>query len=343
MKYAQRTLVATAVGGATGSFCWYLLSYFHQNAADFQWAVWGAQDLLHGINPYLRPLQLYPLPAMLIGLPFVTVPPPVAGGLFYGISSALLAFGIMRHGWRGLLIFLAYPYWAGMLTAQWSPIILASGFLPVLLPVTLAKPQLGLSVLVTRAHKSGLVLTASLLLACFIILPKWPWLWFSHFHSYVRFIPLMVIPGPLLLLAIWRYRDPDAVFLLLAAISPQRWFYDQLILWLIPRSRREFVWTVALSWIPGVWRWYHLPQSVTEVGRMAVLFMYFPMLCVILLRDPTLKEKLHAYWATVASFGSRGSGSDSSGRATETSSNTKKTSRTQVIQYSFPYQNSTAR
>jgi hypothetical protein len=297
MRVGKRIFIANGIGLASGTFCWLLLSHFHQGAADFQWAIWGARDLLHGLNPYDRPLQLYPLPAMLMGLPFTTIAPAAAGGIFYGISSALLAFGITRGSYRGLLVFLAYPYWAGILTAQWSPIILASGFLPLLLPVTLAKPQLGLPVLVSRPSKIGVIAALAVLLASLAILPAWPQLWIAHFHDYVRFVPLLVLPGPLLLLALWRYRDQDAVLLLVAAISPQRWFYDPLILWLIPKSRREFVWTVFLSWFPGVWRWYHIPQGVTAVGRIVVLFFYLPMLVVILLRDERLKIRLQALWA----------------------------------------------
>ena len=61
--------------------------------------------------------------------------------MFYGISSALMAFGLTRHGYYRLLVFFAYPYWAGMLAAQWGPLLMASAFFPFLLPTTLVKPQ----------------------------------------------------------------------------------------------------------------------------------------------------------------------------------------------------------
>ena len=44
---------------------------------------------------------------------------------------------------------------------------------------------------------------------------------------------------------------------------PQRWFFDSFILWLIPQSRREIIWTVFFSWGAGIWRWYHIPSSFT--------------------------------------------------------------------------------
>jgi hypothetical protein len=55
-------------------------------------------------------------------------------------------------------------------------------------------------------------------------------------------------------------------------------------LWLIPQAPREIIWTVFFSWGAGIWRWYHIPLSFTEVGRWTVIFLYLPMLAVVLLR-----------------------------------------------------------
>ena len=76
--------------------------HFHQGAGDFGWAIHAAQRLLAGQNPYDTPLEQYPLTAAVFALPFVALRPEVAGALFYGISSALLAFGLTRHGYHCL-------------------------------------------------------------------------------------------------------------------------------------------------------------------------------------------------------------------------------------------------
>ncbi len=279
-----RIVTAVAIGCASGCFCWVLLTHFQLGAADFTWAIHAAQDLLARRNPYSSPLQLYPLPAALFGLPFVWMRPEIAAGIFFGASSALLAFGLSREGYYRLLIFLAYPYWAGMLTAQWPPLIMAGAFFPFLLPATLAKPQLGLPVALTHLSRRGVLACVAVLLLSLAILPRWPWLWMANAGHYERFIPLLIFPGWLLALALFRYRDRDAILLLLMAIMPQRWFYDTLVLWLIPKTRRAIVWTVFFSWIPGIWRWYHFPHSYVEVGRWTVCFIYLPMLAVVLAR-----------------------------------------------------------
>src|SRR3989442_129691 len=146
-----RILVSTVIGIASGIFCWFLLTHFHQGAADFTWAIRAAKYLLAGKNPYDTPLEQYPMTAALFGLPL---------------------------------------------------------------------------------------------------------LWMGPLGCYEHFIPLLVLPGPLLALALWRYRDRDAILLLLAAIMPQRWFFDSFILWLIPKSRREILATVFFSYEAGIWRWY---------------------------------------------------------------------------------------
>lgn len=264
--------------------------HFQQGAADFGWAVRAARYLVDHKNPYDTPLEQYPLTAALFGLPFVRLSPEVAAGMFYGISSGLLAFGLTRHGYHRLLVFLAYPYWAGILTVQWSPLIAASAFFPFLLPATLAKPQIGLPVALTHLSRRGVVACAILALASLVVMPRWPLLWIGQLGYYQHFIPLLVLPGPLLVLALVRYRDRDAWLVLLASIVPQRWFFDAFILWLIPKTRREIIWTVFFSYGAGIWRWYHIPHSYNQVGRWAVLCIYLPMLAVVLLRPQVGEE-----------------------------------------------------
>lgn len=281
----NRLLVAMAVGAVSAVYCWFLLDRTHRGAADFNWAIWAAQDLLAHRNPYSRPMQLYPLPCAAFGLPFVWMRPEIAGGIFYGISSGLLAFLLSRQGYHRLLVFLAFPYWAALFEAQWTPLILAGAFSAAVLPAALAKPQLGLPVLLTSSTKRGLIACIVLLALTFLVMPGWLSQWLSHLGQYSRFIPLLVFPGPLLALALLRFRERDARLLVLAAIMPQRWFYDAFLLWYIPKSRREIIWTSFISWGAAIWRWYHQPTSFAQVGRMMLLFFYLPMLLVVLARS----------------------------------------------------------
>jgi hypothetical protein len=287
-----RIAVSAAIGFASGALCWFLMKHFHQDAADFRWALHLAHRLLAKQNPYDTPFEQYPLTAALWAVPFVRLQPELAAGLFWGISSSLLAFGLTRHGYTKLLIFLAYPYWAGILTVQWSPIIAASAFFPLLLPTTLAKPQVGLPVFLTRLSRRGLFACVLVILLSLAVMPNWPLLWYRQLSNYEHFFPILIFPGLLLLLTLLRYRDRDAQLLFISALMPQRWFFDSFILWLIPQSRREIVWTVFFSWGAGIWRWYHIPSSFAEVGRYTVIFLYLPILAVVLLRKPEGKTRV---------------------------------------------------
>lgn len=289
-----RIAVSAAIGIGSGVFCCFLMFHFNQGAADFGWALRLAQRLLAGQNPYDIPYEQYPLTAAFFALPLVWLRPEVAAGVFWGISSFLLAFGLTRHGYTRLLVFLAYPYWAGILTVQWSPIIAAGALFPLLLPVTTAKPQIGLPIFFIHLSRRGVMACMVLALLSLMVKPTWPRLWINQLGHYEHFIPLLVLPGPLLLLALFRWRERDAWLLLLAAAMPQRWFFDPFILWLIPKTRRELLGTVLISWGAGIWRWYQFPRSFNQVGAWTVIFLYLPMLAVVLLRKipaPTEGEK----------------------------------------------------
>jgi hypothetical protein len=281
-----RIAVSSLLGVATGWFCYSFQHRLHRGAGDFVWAMHLAERVLAHQNPYDTPFEQYPLTAGLFALPFLRFSPEVAAGIFYGLGSTFLALGLTRDGYHRLLIFLAYPYWIGLLTVQWSTAIMAGAFFPLLLPLTMAKPQVGLPVFLTRISRRGFWLCLAVGLLSLVILPGWPQLWLGQLGYYQHFFAIRVLPGPLILLALLRYRDRDAWLLLLTSIMPQRWFFDAFILWLIPKSRREILWTVICSWCAGLWRSYHPPNSYHEVGRWMVLSLYLPMLLIVLVRSP---------------------------------------------------------
>lgn len=284
----SRNLVVAAVFGVvSGALCWTFLHRFHLGGADFGWSHRAARALLSGENPYANtPAGTipYPLPAALAALPFAPFSSEIAAALFFGISSGLLAFGLIRQAPERLLIFLAYPYWAALMTAQWTPLIMCAAFFPLALAFCAAKPQIGMPVALTHLSRKGLMVGAALLLVGFVLRPRWPLEWIPLLHGYQHFVPLLVVPGPLLALALWRWRDRDALLLFTLCVLPQRWFYDSFLLWLIPKTRRSILATVACSWVVGIWRWYHFPHTINQVGLWSVLGFYLPMLIVVLVR-----------------------------------------------------------
>ncbi|HZR32002.1 MAG TPA: hypothetical protein VFA76_09140 [Terriglobales bacterium] len=292
VKWRLRAGASLAIGAASTVLCWGLMHHFNQGAADFSYAVREANELLHGRNPYaLFPYESYPITAAIFAIPFVWFKPEVGGAVFFGISSALLAWGLTRYSYTRLLVFLAYPYWAAMLTVQWAPLVMASALLPWLLPVTTAKPQLGAPIFLTRLNTRGAIGCVVVVLASLALMPTWPLEWWAKVGHHPHYVPLLALPGPVLLLALWRQNE-DSQLLLLSALTPQHWFYDSFILWLIPKTRQEILATVCLSWGAGIWRWFRTPTSWQEVGSWAVLWIYIPMLSLLLLRRAVHPSRL---------------------------------------------------
>lgn len=318
----RRLFISLAIGILSAVLCYVRLVYgtcvgAPCEAGDFTWSLRGAEQLLSGQNPYHDPTLgrgnpypnndplFYPLPALLIALPFVPFPREVGGALFFGISSGLLAFHLFRDGgYHRWPFFLGSSYWFTMVAVQWSPLIVASALAPALLPLALAKPNIGLPVFLSFLNVDKLVslrkgeistlyppwrsvlVAIGVVLISLLILPSWPRDWLGNAEIHSVFVPILVFPGMFLPLALLRWRMRDARLLLLLALIPQRPVYDQLLLWLIPQTFRQMFAMSALSWIT-IFGWLLVPEMTVQ---WIVLGMYVPALVILLLKHPALPE-----------------------------------------------------
>jgi hypothetical protein len=308
MHRATRIIIALVVGVIAGTLCYGYSVAFDRGTGDIGMPICMGQAMLAGQDPYaicrgvhsdgVTPNQANPLTTALLTLPLIFVPPSLAAALFFGIISALLAYASTQHEKHGLLIFIAFPYWQAMQTVQWSPLLVAVGLLPGLLPLALAKPHVAIPLFITRLNLRRLYWCVAIIIGSLLIDPSWPLRLTGRIPTPSDYLPpLLTLPlGPILLLALWRWRTARARLLLLLAIAPQRLFYDQLLLWLIPRSRREFLLLGGLSWI-GYFGWFFFPQGgITWV----LLGIYLPAL-VLIWRDAvdcdaSPRIALQAWW-----------------------------------------------
>ena len=224
-----------------------------------------AEDLLAGRNPYHRPFDFftvpYPLTAAIFGLPLVLagVSLELGTGIFMGASVGLLTLGLTRRGYVGLYALLAAPFWGDVFTTQWAPMMMVAAFYPILSFVVLVKPQTALPIVLTHANRAGIVVTALVAIGSLIVMPTWPWEFIEalgmgygpdgfvidRYLTY-RYSPLTAGPGVIAVLLLRHLRDRHARLLLIAAFMPTS---SMFILWLIPRTRGEYLWTAAVSWI----------------------------------------------------------------------------------------------
>lgn len=307
MNLKCRLLVATVTGSAGAVLSLFLLVLRHAAASDFTWSWRAARVLVAGQNPYLDPSigpghpypfdapLFYPLHAVLVSIPFAWLPAPLAGALFFGVSAGLLAFGATREGFHRLPMFLSAPFFAAAALGQWSPLIMAAAFMPGLSVLALAKPNLGIPVLLSYPSRRGLILAAVLSVATLAILPSWPWDWIANLGSNHHVPPVLEPAGVLLIAALVGWRLREGRLLLLLALAPQMFaFYDQFPLWLIPRTVRQSIALTLVSWA-GYLGWFWLqggqpllmipPRGFPPSGFSPVwviMFTYIPALVLVL-------------------------------------------------------------
>jgi len=259
-------------------------------AADFTWAWRGARLLVEGSDPYalIRPegaypyndYLYYPLPALLIALPLIPFAGPSAGAIFIGISSGLLCWGLLKEQPKhSLLLFLSAPYVYALISVQWSPLITAAAFLPVLGFCIPAKPNLGIAILIAYPHPRRTALAALSVLISLIIMPTWPLALFRSLPAHLNYVPLFNWFGLPVMLAALFWRRSAARLLVVMACVPQRLIYDQLALFLIPQTLRQMVMMIIGGWL-GIFL-----GLIFDDGIWALSCVYLPALACILIQE----------------------------------------------------------
>lgn len=301
-KIVLALIIGIAVGVLRVQLAYIMAPLLGNGAGDFSFATLIARDLWHGRDPYGHSFGHdgvpYPLPAGLIALPFTILPDELASGVFIGLSSFILAWCLLKNGgtWP-LLIFLSWPFAYAVMFCQWTPLIMCIWFSPFLLPLVLVKPHIALPLVLTSGvTRKGLIATFLLLLVSLIVYPAWPLVWLKQTGTYTGTPPLLSLPlGPVLFLALFKYRDRRAWLLILLALMPQRVLYDQLPLFLIAASGFEIAFLVLCSWLTlpvllssGGWG-----QMPVNWQFWIVLTLYLPSLIVL------FRSELSSFFRTI--------------------------------------------
>src|SRR6185437_16309134 len=124
--------------------------------------------------------------------------------------------------------------------------------------------------------------------------PAWPLHWWpiARTSSYVK-SPVLSFAwfAPVLLLAALRWRTPEGRLLLAMAILPQAPFaYDQLALWLIPRTHRESLlltycsWLQLAAWLAFTFDWRSGVVVLTSQAPYLIAGLFLPCLVMVLRR-----------------------------------------------------------
>lgn len=292
------------VGIAAGLICWLTFHFAPGTGSDLNQNLAGARALLAGENPYqvagreggfFYPL-LYPLPALLVIAPLAPLPPDIGRALFAALSAAVFAVAALRYG-RGLPpAILSACFLKAVVQGQLSPLLVAAVSLPWLGAVWPAKPAVAFAVAAVHGSRRALAGAALMLLLSLLLRPMWIGDWISAVREYnIAVAPVQQPGGFLLLGALWRWRRPEARVLAALACAPHTIaFYDELPLFLIPRTKWEGYGLATLSLVAafvGGWlfpRYVGVPLEVNLAARWPVMFvcLYLPALVMVLRPDP---------------------------------------------------------
>jgi hypothetical protein len=299
----NRAIVASAIAAICGGF----LSVRRPALTDFSVIRFGGDALLHGANLYnlVGPGKafdwdwpaLYPATAYVLGIPFTFLPDRAASIVFVVICTFFLAYAITRKGWQLLPIFLSLPFIWSVILAQWTIILTAIIYMPVLAVVSAAKPQGALSVVLASERPSDAVVASFaggivLLAVSLVLLPGWPvdWLRIIRDAGHLQ-PPLLGLGGFLILAVLLRWREREARLILLMAAVPQMWLpYSTLPLMGVARTFRESL-SLAVVMSAGALipmyfpRDFHTPEMM-RLGRFTMLATAYLPAVIIVLRRP---------------------------------------------------------
>jgi len=307
-----RALVAVVAAIVATNVTWHIAF----SPTDFHFYYRGAYLWLHGVDPYaMRPRAafrqpwplwdrlFYPLPALLIIAPFTLLPMRLAQAAFIGCATGGLAWRLSRAAWWPLLVFCTPSFFMAAVLGQWSPWLTLAALAPTAGFLLAAKPTLGLACFAYspswRAVGGALVIG----IVSLLLMPRWPVEWLDNLHTVAGHRPPISSPGGfLIVLALFRWRQPEARFLLAMACVPQLAFFaDQVPLFLTARTRLEGTfYAVASTVVFVVW----LLLTPTPVGDWYILLgCYWPALYMVLRRPnegtiPAWLELRLAHWPT---------------------------------------------
>jgi hypothetical protein len=281
--------------------------YAHQTLhviSDWDPTFVGTQALLRGQSPYAA-IQvppwpnylLYPLPALLLTAPFTLVPLPLARALFAAIGAAAFTWVITARGkWTLYFLISGAMLWA-WIDVQWAPLLIAAALTPSLSWMLAVKPTLGLALWSAYPNRTAVIGGLLFVGICFLIRPGWVSEWLAAVAPTPHKAHLFRPGGFLLLLALLRWRRPEARLLVVLAVVPQTTaLYETLPLALAARNKVEAgafaVLTMAahLLYLLG-------PQGAWPIGAeyqwwVMLALIYLPVLGAILLRPNGADEPL---------------------------------------------------
>jgi hypothetical protein len=259
-------------------------------ANDFDLLYSAAAHLIRGeeLYPTGGNSLSYPLPAVLLAVPFTAVPLWLARPIFDILVGWAFTFSLWKYRGRyALVALLSGAYLFALLQGQTTPLMVAAILIPALGFLLAVRPNSSAALWISRPSFIGVIAPAAVFLLSFAILPTWPrdW-WLALPQDTKQFAPPILRPlGFILLLAAIRWRTPEGRLLFAMAFIPQTTLpYELVVLALVPANLMEMTLYLAGSWVA-----VSFPEWPAALGAV-----YVPML--LLLLRPKSDRKVSALW-----------------------------------------------
>jgi hypothetical protein len=273
-----------------------LYLWMPDRTSDFDLLYDSAARLIRGENPYpiaTRGLP-YPLPAVLLAVPFTTIPLALARPIFDILIGWAFAYALWRYcGTYALLALASGAYLFAMWHGQTTPLMVAAILLPALGFLLAVKPDTSAALWVARPSWMAVLGVSLFLVLSNVVWPSWPRDWLMALPpDNTQLLPPVSRPfGFVLLLAALRWRSSEGRLIFAIALIPQSTLpYELVSLALIPANRLEMGIYVAGTWIAVVAAG-QLPISQgmaewTANGWLVTLCaVYLPMLFLVVRRQ----------------------------------------------------------
>ena len=273
-----------------------LYAWMPDRSSDFDFLYNAAGRLLRGENPYPPATQWfpYPLPAVLLAVPFTVLPLSLARPIFDLLVGAAFVYALWRHrGPHALLAVASGAYLLAMWNGQTTPLIVAAALVPALGIFLAVRPNTAAALWIAWPSLKTLLAASLVLLLSFVILPSWPWDWWLALPlDHTAMMPPILRPfGFVLLLAALRWRLPEGRLILAIAFIPQTTLpYELVALALIPANRLEMGIYVTGTWIAvAAAEGWHLSESMARWNvsgwPLTLCAVYLPMLYLVFRRQ----------------------------------------------------------
>ena len=243
-----RSIFLSLLIGLVTAAAAYTLDPYHAPGDLFQ-ALRPARDFIENKPPLWWTSDPYYVPSPLtitpLGLPWVFMDEQVAGAVFFGLCSALLAW-VLRDRLYWFPLFASYSFVENLGARQYAPLLMVLALTGLPAVGVLIKPHIALPLFLTyRSHRVGLAVAAGVGVWSLIAFPQWPLTWLSQLHGYTGTFPVLHPLGAAALLLAALTRQP---LLALYCVVPLRKMYDTLPLFLGVRDVRAVTALSVASW-----------------------------------------------------------------------------------------------